>query len=66
MNALLAQFQKETSTSLTLIHVSVAAPALALARTMLSLKTNHLNKSCALKMKKACENRFFSFFSHFT
>jgi hypothetical protein len=39
MNAQWALFQKAASTSLTLIHALVAAPAPALAQTTLSSKT---------------------------
>jgi hypothetical protein len=66
MNAQWALFQKAASTSLTLIHVSAAAPALALARTTLSSKTKFSMKlKCIKKEKSLPKNRLFSFFLHF-
>jgi hypothetical protein len=60
MNAQWALFQKVASTSLTLIHASVAAPALVLARTTPSSRTKIKNN--ALKRKKPVFHRLFHFF----
>jgi hypothetical protein len=51
--------------SSTLTPALVAEPALALARTKQSLKTNRINET-ALKVKKACHKQaFFDFFVSF-
>jgi hypothetical protein len=47
--------------SSTLTPALVAEPALALARTKQSLKTNLMNET-ALKERKACQNRLFLIF----